>query len=67
MSDISYNQAISELNALLSRGAGYPPTVAELKSIISRTKVTQFDPANLSLDRVGTINGAILYSGIELR
>ena len=64
MSDISYNQAISELNALLSRGAGYPPTVAELKSIISRTKVTQFDPANLSLDRVGAIKGAILYSGI---
>lgn len=61
MPDITLQQAMAELNALKAR-VGQPPTIAELQSIVSRTRTTLAD-ASGAADRAGAIRGAILYSG----
>jgi hypothetical protein len=48
MPDLSLSQALGELSALKNR-IGTPPTLAELRDIVARTRVTQVDAVNKSL------------------
>lgn len=62
MPDLSLTQALAELAALKNR-VGAPPTIAELRDIVARTRVTQVDPVNKSIDRVVSTKVTLLYSG----
>ena len=62
MPDLSLTQALAELAALKSR-VGAPPTIAELRDIVARTRVTQVDPIDKSIDRAVATKATLLYSG----
>lgn len=55
MPDITLQQALAEFNALKAR-VGQPPTIAELQSIVARTRTTLAADASGAADRVGSID-----------
>lgn len=57
MGDLSYTQAIAQLQSL---GQATP---AQLRALVAQIRVTQADLSNLSLDRSGPVSATLLYSG----